>query len=318
MKPLLADAGIRKIFHAADYDIRCLNRDFGIVIHGLFDTMISPQFLGEEKIGLADVLKKYFGIELDKQYQRADWAIRPLTEGMLRYAAEDTRHLHRLVAVLEEKLREKGRLAWVAEEFALLEMARFQEQNGPLFLRTKGATALDRRQLAVLEKLLQWRDREAQRRDVPPFKVIGNKSLLEAARLQPRTINDLAAVEGIPARLAERYGRDLLANIEAGLDVPEQALPVFPRGERRLRDPQMEKRLILLKEWRQQKAGELEIDPGIVINNATLEEIAGRFPRRTEELAAIPGMKNWQRQVLGDDIVAVLNRRQDEGKAAIV
>jgi ribonuclease D len=312
LKPVLTDPGIRKIFHAADYDIRCLNRDFGIEIRGLFDTMISSQFLGEEKIGLADVLLKYFGVELDKQYQRADWAIRPLTEGMLRYAAEDTRHLHRLVALLEEKLREKGRLDWVAEEFALLEAARFQEQDGPLFLRAKGAAALDRRQLAVLENLLQWRDREARRRDVPPFKVIGNKSLLETARLRPRTGKDLGGIEGISPRLVERYGRDLLAGIEAALALSESALPVFPRGERRVRDPQAEKRLALLKEWRQEKAGELQIDPGVLINNATLEEIAGRLPRRLEELAAVPGLKNWQRREFGDALVAAVPRRLEK------
>jgi ribonuclease D len=129
--------------------------------------MIACQFLGEEKVGLADVLGKYFGVVLDKQYQRADWAARPLTEGMIRYAAEDTRHLHRLARLLEEKLAVKGRLEWVAEEFALLEQVRFQEQEGPLFLRAKGAAVLDRRQLAVLEALLQWRDQEARRRDSP-------------------------------------------------------------------------------------------------------------------------------------------------------
>lgn len=312
LKPLLADPSLRKIFHAADYDIRCLHRDFGIEIRGLFDTMISSQFLGEEKIGLADVLNKYFGVELDKQYQRADWAIRPLTEGMLRYAAEDTRHLHRLAALLEEKLREKERMEWVAEEFALLEAARFHEQEGPLFLRAKGAVALERRQLAVLENLLQWRDREAQRRDHPPFKILGSKSLLEAARLQPRTLKDLTAVEGISSRLAERYGRDLLAGIEAALALPDVALPVFPRGERRLRDPQADKRMTLLKEWRQQKAAELTIDAGIVINNALLEELARRVPGQVAELTGLAGMKQWQRQVLGEEIVAVLNRRPEK------
>ena len=102
--PVLANPGIRKIFHAADYDIRCLYRDFSLEINGLFDTMIACQFLGEEKVGLADVLLKYFGIELDKQYQRADWSKRPLSPEMIRYAAEDTAHLHRLVIILELSL----------------------------------------------------------------------------------------------------------------------------------------------------------------------------------------------------------------------
>jgi ribonuclease D len=113
LRDILANPAIRKIFHAADYDIRCLFRDFGIEIRGLFDTMISCQFLGEEKVGLADVLGKYFGVQLDKQFQRADWAQRPLSPGMIRYAAEDTRHLHGLVELLQGKLLEKARLEWV-------------------------------------------------------------------------------------------------------------------------------------------------------------------------------------------------------------
>ncbi|MFA5516661.1 MAG: HRDC domain-containing protein [Desulfuromonadales bacterium] len=304
--PVLADPAIRKIFHAADYDIRCLRRDFGIQINGLFDTMISSQFLGEEKIGLADLLNKYYGVELDKQYQRADWAIRPLTQPMIRYAAEDTRHLHRLAHLLEEKLRAKERLDWVAEEFAILETARFQEQEGPFFLRFKGAAGLDRRQLAVLEELLQWRDREARRRDAPPYKVIGNKSLLELAKTQPRRLPELVGVEGISPRLADRYGRDLLHGIETALALPEQELPIVPRGERRVRDPQLEKGMAALKGWRQRKAAELEMDAGVLINNALLEEIVRRAPTSLAALAAIPGMKTWQKQVLGGEIIEAL------------
>jgi ribonuclease D len=305
LKPVLADPSVRKIFHAADYDIRCLYRDFGIVIHGLFDTMISCQFLGEEKIGLADVLFKYFGVELDKQYQRADWSARPIREEMLRYAAEDTRHLHRLMGLLEEKLAEKGRLSWVAEEFALLEEVRHNEpQDGPLFLRAKGAAALDRRQLAVLEKLLQWRDEEARRRDRPLFKVIGNTPLLALARLTPRTLRGLVGVEGLSPRHVDRYGKALLRAIEAGLELPEELLPAFPRGERRVRDAEVDRRLNLLKEWRKKKAEQLEMDAGIVINNALLEDLARRGPLRTA--GDIPGMKRWQHDVLGEEISTIL------------
>ena len=305
---VLADPEVRKIFHAADYDIRCLNRDFGFVIRSLFDTMIACQFLGEEKVGLADVLGKYFGVALDKQYQRADWAARPLIDGMIRYAAEDTRHLHRLARLLEEKLEARGRLEWVAEEFTLLEQVRFQEQEGPLFLRAKGAAALGRRQLAVLEELLQWRDREAQRRDRPLFKVIGNKQLLELASGMPRTLSGLTAVEGVSPRLVDRCGKGLLGAIAAGLAVPETDLPVYPRGERRVRDAAVDRRFAALKEWRKEAAAELEMDPGIVINNALLEEIARRRPTSCAALEVIPGMKNWQVRVLGEKILeAVAN-----------
>ncbi len=304
--PVLADPAIRKLFHAADYDIRCLNRDFDFVVNGLFDTMIACQFLGEEKVGLADVLGKYFSVELDKQYQRADWSLRPLPPAMIRYAAEDTAHLFRLAALLEGKLGEKGRLDWVTEEFRILEQGRFAVNEGPLFLRFKGAAVLRPRQLAILEELLQWRDAEARRGDRPLFKVVGNKPLLALAQAPPQSVQGLAAIEGISPRQADRYGKALLAAIAAGLACPDAELPRYPRGERRVRDPEVDARLAKLKAWRQEKAAVLELDPGVLINNALLEELARRFPRREDELEGVPGLKQWQRRELGGEVLAKL------------
>lgn len=306
LKPVLADEAVRKVFHAADYDIRCLYRDFGIEIKGLFDTMTACQFLGEAKVGLADILNKYFDVQLDKRYQRADWSKRPLEEGMVHYAAEDTRHLLQLTELLEAQLIAKGRLDWAKEEFALLEQVRHNSTGGPLFLRFKKANLLERRQLAVLEELLQWRNGEAQRRDCPPFKVLNNAPLLEVARAMPVNMRDLSGVEGMMPRLVSRYGGSLLTAVEAGCKVPEGELPVFPRGEARQRDPEAEARMLLLKKWRVKKAAELEMDPGVLINNALLEEIARQQPTCVEDLAGLKMMKNWQRLALGEGIIAAL------------
>ncbi|SDL69689.1 ribonuclease D [Geoalkalibacter ferrihydriticus] len=305
LKPVLADPAVRKYFHAADYDIRCLHRDFAIEVRGLFDTMIACQFLGEEKVGLADVLQTYFDVSLDKRFQRADWSKRPLSGEMIRYAAEDTRHLHRLGEWLEGRLAAKGRLDWVAEEFALLEGVRHNENQGPLYLRFKGAGMLKPRQLAVLDALLQFRDAEAQRRDCPAFKVLGNSALLEIARTAPTSLRALVGLAGMPARLVERYGSRLLKVIEAAMELPDAQLPQFPRSERSERNPEAEARLNLLKKWRTAKAGELGMDPGILINNAALEELSRRPPATARALAE-SALKNWQKDVLGDDIIAVL------------
>ncbi len=306
LAPVLADARVRKLFHAADYDIRCLHRDFGFQVRGLFDTMIACQLLGEEKIGLADILGKYFGVQLDKRYQRADWSMRPLEEGMIRYAAEDTRHLHRLAEILEARLQDSGRLSWAEEEFALLEQVRHNSSSGPMFLRFKKANTLEHRQLAVLEELLQWRDGEAQRRDCPAFKVLNNAPLLEVARNMPRDRKALGAIEGISPRQVERYGRAVLVAVQAGLGIPENDLPCYPRGEIRQRDPEVEARLARLKKWRTAMAAKLKMDPGIVINNAMLEEIARRNPATAEELTELAALKNWQREVLSDGILGTL------------
>ena len=306
---LFADPAVRKIFHAADYDLRSLYRDFRLEVRGLFDTMVSAQLLGEEKIGLNDVLGKYFGVTLDKRFQRADWSIRPLPAEMVAYAAEDTRHLHRLTELFEARLLELGRRDWAAEEFGLLEGVRFSDsEKGPLCLRLKGAGALDRRQLGVLEELLQWRELEAARRDRPPFQVIGNTILLALAMQAPRMATALAAITELPERLRDRHGRDLLAAIGRGMELPGEALPAWPKTSRPERDPAVDARLAALKVWRRDKAAALGIDPGVLINNALLELLARENPVTTAQLAASPGLKHWQRQELGAELLERLRR----------
>lgn len=303
---VLADPAIRKLFHAADYDLRCLRRDFKLEVRGLFDTMIASQFCGEEKFGLADLLRKYFSVELDKKFQRADWTIRPLPPGMIHYAAEDTRHLEGLAAILVDRLHELGRIDWVAEECLLMEQVAFEVQAGPRFLRFKGAGKLKPRQLAILELLLEWREGEAERRDLPPFKVFGNQGLLAIALQAPATARALAGLEGVYPRLAERYGRVLLALVEQAQGLSDEQLPHFPRGVRREREPEVEKRLSNLKVWRTRKAADLGLDSGLLINNAVLEELARQQPTRIEQLALL---KNWQRGILGEELLAVLSQR---------
>ncbi len=224
------------------------------------------------------MLKKHFDLDLDKKYQRADWSKRPLSEGMIRYAAGDTSYLHELSGILERQLKEKGRLEWVEEEFRLLEKVRFAVHQGPEFLRFKGAGTLRGRQLAAVEQLLQWRDQEAQRRDCPLYKVLGNKVVLELARLMPDDQWQLAKVPGISPRLVERYGDKLMAAMTAAREIPEADLPVYPRGVRKEKDPRSEKRLTRLKDWRKKAAADLELDPGVLINNATMEELAYKHP----------------------------------------
>lgn len=306
LRPVLADPSIRKIFHAADYDIRCLFRDFEIEIHGLFDTMIACQLLGEERVGLADVLAKYFDVMLDKKYQRADWSKRPLPPAMCLYAAGDTRYLHELAKILEAQLVEKCRMSWAKEEFMLMEQARFRVNEGPAFLRMKGAGTLSPRGLEVLEGLIAWREEEAERRDCPAYKVLGNKALLSTARHFPACSADFKNVDEFSPRLVERYGRRVLHIVEQALLVAEGDLPQFPRAERRVRDAAVDKRFSCLKQWRKQKAAELALDSGVLINNTLLESIARLFPKTLAELSEISGLKVWQQDVLGDEMLKAL------------
>lgn len=304
LTPVMADPAIRKIFHGADYDIRSLHRDFGIAVHNLFDTMIACQFLGEKEVGLAALLKRRFGVELDKRFQKADWGRRPLSPEMVRYAVEDTSLLIGLYGQLESELKAKGRLAWVEEECAVLQGVRVgQREAGPFFLRFKGAARMEPRALAVLEELLRYRDEQAQRQDRPPFKVLGGDSLLDLAEKRPRTLEELAAIRGVSDKLLQRLGSGLLKAVARGCALPSAHLPRYPISPRPQRDPRLEGRLKRLKGWRERMAKELAIDPGILANNALLETLAA-MADGSPLTPAIP--REWQRQLFGAEVERLL------------
>ena len=306
LAPLLANPAIRKVFHGADYDVRMLHRDFGITVSNLFDTMIACQFLGEPEVGLAAMLRKRFGVELDKRYQQADWTRRPLPPEMIDYAAKDTTLLPELSRQLEGELQAKGRLAWVLEECELLTRVRKTDRGDEaLYLRFKGAARMTPPSLAVLEELLRFREEEAERRDVPPFKILGTETIRELAERKPATAADLTGISGLSSRLAERYGKQLLAVIAKGVKVPAAWQPRYPRERRPERNRAQEQRLKALKCWREQKAKGFGVAGGVLVNNKTLEGIADLGPSSVEELAAGAGLKGWQAAAFGKELLEV-------------
>ena len=311
LKPVLSNREITKIFHAADYDLRCLKRDFGLNIYGLFDTMICAQLIGEDRIGLADLLKKFFDIELDKKHQKADWSLRPLPKAMVDYAAADTAYLHQLKEVLSKQLEKLGRSAWQAEECSLIESVRFKENVGPLCLRFKGASSLSPRGLGVLECLLCWREGEGARFNKPVYKILSNRILLDLARHMPNNAMALRDIDGLSKRLIERHGAALLEAIDKGTKVPFENLPVIPKKTRKTKDPRRDSHYKALKKWRENQAEEYALAPGVLINNETLEAIAEVNPMTQPDLSIIPGLKNWQINEFGKDIITVLKASGD-------
>ncbi len=183
----LGDPAVEIVFHDADYDLRLLDREYGFGATHLFDTRVAAQLLNEPGVGLAALLEKYFGVKLDKRFQRADWSARPLSPAMLEYAAADTRNLPGLRDILQERLREKGRLEWAEEEFGLLTRIRGAQADGvePGWLRMKGAKALRGRELAVLRELWEWREATAQRADRATFRILNNEPMLAMAKQPP-------------------------------------------------------------------------------------------------------------------------------------
>lgn len=306
---ILADADVEVVFHDADYDLRLLDQQYGFRARRIFDTRIAAQLLNEPGIGLAALLEKYLAISLDKRFQRADWSIRPLSRDMLRYAADDTRHLPALRDILRDRLTSLGRLSWAEEEFSLLEEVRWGSSDGeePGYLRVKGAKLLRGRSLAALRELYQWRDETAARADRAAFRIINTEPLLEIAKTLPTDVTALRAIRGVGQDLVERRGRDILAAVRRALELLEQELPRIERGTRRVADPAFDARVEQLKATRNELAIRLNLAPGVLCPNATLEAIARAVPRSLEELRAIPGVRRWQVETVGQDLLAAMS-----------
>jgi len=306
---VLADPGIEKTFHDADYDLRVLDRDYGFRAARLFDTRIAAQLAGEPAIGLAALLEKYAGVKLAKEHQKADWSQRPLPPPMLAYAAEDTRHLLALRDALEQRLRELGRLGWAQEEFARLEALRWTgvaEGDTDGYLRVKGAKGLPPRGLAAFRELHRWRETVAERDDKAPFRVIGNDSLLAISKALPANPSDLARLKEVPASLARRHGPALLEAVARARALPESELPRLERSPRPPKDPNFDSRVERLKAVRNRLATELSIDAGVLCGRTTLEAVARAAPKDRAGLAQVGELRRWQADVLGDALLEAL------------
>lgn len=307
---LLADPAVEVVFHDADYDLRLLHRDYGFRATNIFDTRIAAQLLNEPGVGLAALLQKYLGVRLDKRFQRADWSRRPLSADMLAYAAMDTSYLPALRDLLRERLREAGRLSWAEEEFHRLETLRWiPPDEGEAFWRVKGAKQLRGQETAVLREVYRWREEVARRQDRAAFRVLGNDALLALAREQPQTTKALSAIKGIGAETVARRGKALLEAVRAGIATPEAEVPRLARGRRPAPDPAFQERMDRLKLARNALAGKLELAPGVLCPNGTLEAIARAEPHTPEELAAIPEIRQWQVAAVGPDLLQALASR---------
>ena len=299
---ILANPDVTKIFHGGDYDLRILHRDFGFVVRNLIDTSICAQLLGYEGLGLAALLDRHFGVKLNKTHQRADWSMRPLPADMIEYAAMDTHYLIELVAKLREELIALGRWTWALEEFARLEGVRYREteDDGEAWRKVKNIGGLDRRSLAIVRGLYEWRDRLARKADRPPFKVMGNESIVEIAKARPQTVRDLSQIKAVPRYHTDRYGRDLVGIVRQAMEIAEADLPEKNEPKPWIRDKALEARINRLKTVRDRVAKELKIDGSVLAPRHVLSAVA------TAGTLDVPAMREWQKHLLGESFLAAL------------
>lgn len=219
MSPLgdiLANSRIEKIFHAASNDIAGFKRDFNFRIQNLFDTALAAKLLGCDKLGLATILEKHFGVQLNKKWQRCDWSKRPLTRDQLNYARLDTHYLISLRHLLAAELRKRELWEKAQEEFQkaceqeVQERKAFQPEN---YLSIVGACSLDATGKNILRDLYLYRDKEARRRNRAPFRILSNAILLKLARYQPTHRESLSGIKGLPRPYKKKRAASSLLEI---------------------------------------------------------------------------------------------------------
>lgn len=297
---LLEDDSVEKILHSADYDLRCLDRDWGFRVRNLFDASIGAAFLGLSKTGLASVLADVLGVDIpkSKRLQKSDWTLRPLAAEALEYAASDVAHLHELRDVMKDRLEGLGRSSWVAEECERQLMVRYEAPNPELaFLTVKGSYALDGRGLAVLRELVVLRERHALSRGRPHFRILTNATLVALAE-NPKT--DLRKMGGLGPFGRRPLIEELEGALERGLEArPLERPPSLRRP--RMRAPER-KRLEALKEWRKALGEELKFDPSLVWPMMSLERLAWD-PQRVEQEIEGSDVRRWQATEFGQMLI---------------
>jgi ribonuclease D len=303
----LADAGVVKVLHGADYDVTSLKRDFGFTIVRVFDTMLASRFLGLPEVGLQAVVRNELGVALSKSSQKDDWSVRPLTPLQEQYALADVRHLLALYARLTDKLRAQGRLAWVEEESAavaaLEPVRRGRDPEG--WLRVKGARALPPRQQAVLRELHEWREGVADTTDVPAFRIISPQTLLALAKAPPRDDRQVQLMPGLP-RMAKRRSAEILAAVARAQALADDRLPRAPRERPPVVTPAVKRRVDALRAWRAEAAPRLALDVSLVLPQRLLDRVAEAAPRDRAGLERVEGLRRWRVEELGGEILRAL------------
>lgn len=302
--PLFASPRIEKVFHAAEYDIIGLKRDYGFTFSNLFDTMVAARILGRTAVGLGSMLEAEFGIVLDKRYQRANWGQRPLSAALLSYARFDTHYLITLRDRLKEELIAADRWALAQEDFVRLTRTPAGsngEDSEDGCWRVAGGHILTPQQNAVLMELCAYRSRQAAQADLPLFKVLSNAILLQIAETLPTTFDELRVIEGLSPRLFDRHARSLLAAVQRGLQGPPVFRPRHPHP-----DDAYLARLDALREWRKKTARGLELESDVILPRDVLEEIAQINPRTLPQLTEVMRDLPWRLEHFGEQILTIL------------
>ncbi len=279
------------IMHGADYDLRLLCRHHKFVPRAIFDTMLAARLLGLRQFGLSHLVEAFLGVKLEKGPQKANWALRPLTERMAHYARNDTHYLKPLSDRLKADLDAKGRLEWHRETCAQLITDATKERlpDRDSVWRVKGSHVLGRPALAILRELWDWREAEATASNKPPFFVLSHDAMV--------AVSD-AAVAGdsiktlLPRYLSERRRAGVADAVARGLALPPEQFPKPVRQISRRPSDGEKRRFQDLQKARDQRAADLGLDPTLIASRGMLSDLAHDWEKHHGDLM------QWQRKLL--------------------
>lgn len=297
------------ILHGADYDLRLLWQRYHYSPRSVFDTMLAAKFVGEEKLGLADLVYKYFQQSLEKGNQKADWTKRPLPEDMCCYAMHDTTYLHELCALLGEQLLEKKRFSWLTETCS--ELIEHDKIKAPLKKdpwRMNGSSRLSAKSLNILKHLWEWREKEAEEMDRPPYKVLSpDLMFMIVKQLSSLSTFDAEALPKLPRNFSGKRIESFYAMLKNAFQEPVENWPeVYSRPAPPLIPPNAEL-LEFLKSWRDEKASSLSIDPSMLANRIQLIALATPGTTSWEERFDNAHFMVWQKNIWIDILQQNLN-----------
>lgn len=302
---ILSNPAIEKIFHASEFDVLSLRRDYGIQVCNLFDTSLAAKAVGRKKLGLAGLVEESLGVKLAKDEQRSDWGRRPLSKEQVEYAFADTRHLIALAAVLKPEVEAKGFAEEVAVDCERVthKEPRAREYDPESFEKHPSARKMDPAARQVLRELYLCREARAKETDKPPFRVVSDEALGELAVRKPVTRDQLRGIPGVTPPVIGKHGEALVAAVQRALELGP--LP-FVRKPYVAPDPVEEERYESLRAWRKQMAEARQVEVEVIAGNAALKALAKAFPKTVDELVAVEELDPYRRSKYGALLVGIL------------
>ena len=294
-----------KLFHAAWQDLEIFSDQWERIPTPVFDTQIAAALLGfSDQIGYANLAEQLLGVQLDKTATRTDWAQRPLSPQQLAYAADDVNYLLQLYPIILQRLTKLGRNSWLEEDFtALTDPTSYAKSADLAWQRISGHGRLKPRQLAALQRLAAWREQQARQRNKPRKWILSDDILLMLARHLPSDYATLAKVRGLPERLLNQSGEELIAAINAALALADNALPTVSQNERLT--PDQECLADTLMAYLRLLAQENQISPASLSTRKEIEKMV-RGKRD------IPLLHGWRRHLAGEPLLDLM-----DGKIAL-